>query len=114
MIVEILSDILLRTEIRKDCKPFIGKCGGLESLITIGILVNEDFNHYTLALDLTVSEFIRFHNTYDNHCVLSIETPEGSHVIYVHNNTIYDTQEVENRGQYYDYKVKEFLMKESD
>ena len=37
-----------------------------------------------------------------------------SHIVYVHKNTIYDIEPIEYRSKYYDYKVKEFLMKESD
>jgi hypothetical protein len=102
-------------EVRRDCKAFIKKDdGGLESRITIGILLDNDYTHYELGKYITVSEFFRFHNTYNNHCVLAIITPQGSHIVYVHKNIIYDNEPIEYRGQYYDYEVREFLMKASD
>jgi|LGVE01.1.fsa_nt_gb hypothetical protein len=103
-------------EVRESVKNFIDENGSLEGLIIDGILLINDYKiyEYKFNSDMTVSQFIRFHNTNNNHCVLSLETPEGSHSVYIHKNTIYDNEEVENRGQYYDYIVKQFLMKESD
>ncbi len=93
--------------IRKIGEPFMFPDGSTPTSFTKALLSRYDFETYKPTEPITVRKVLEVYNTFDNDVVISVP----DHVVYAHNNTLYDDIAIEEANRYLEQPVEWFMMK---
>lgn len=89
--------------------PFLEPEGYMSDHFIEGMLCKAGYTSYRVDNSeiFTIGDAMNYLNHYANHIVLFTR----DHVVYVHNNTIHDTMDIEERNRFLDSRVTKYYMK---